>query len=878
MGAVYRARDTHLNRIVALKVLPPGLQEDGDALERFKREAHALARLKHPRVAAVFDAHVEGGFPHLVMELVEGDTLERHLRRRGHLSAEETARIGIDIAEALEHIHKHRIVHRDVKSSNIIMEPRIGAVLADFGIALEASLPRISQGALGTPEYMSPEQAQGRDVDGRSDLYSLGVVLFECLTGQTPFRRSGDSFASLMELMKQVTQEPVPPLRELREDVPTWMADVVARCLEKDPDRRFASAVELQSTLRAGLREAGVRLREYVDAPADADVAARLLDDTPRPRRLRFVYSRGGSDYAADRDVSESERADRESRDVEREEDRPAGPGLAARRREMMVLTHVRPVQSVAFAPESRRMATASDDGVVRVWQVTDGRLMFDLFAHEGSVSAVTFSPDGRFLASGDVFGKICVWDAGTGRLIRTIDALTALVMALAFSPDGKTLVSGGADRAVRLWSVRTGHLEDTVGRHLGYVLSASFSPDGRRIATSGSDGQVLIWDRSRKAISICIQAHRGWAMAVDFSPDGRRLVSGGSDRKVTVWNASNGALVQELAGSSSGVMAAAFSPNGRLVAGAGRDRVVRLWDVQSGRLAERLTGHAGAVAALAFSRDGRRLVTAGDDRTARIWHLDRTSFASRRSLRRGLSWSAAASLALVLLVGPLNMGNLDMGTALGYIKEAFPSLSGAALEGTMLASDDPPEERASAEPAERDPEDGRTKSQSTSNQNESSRHSPVNPEEQARAAGDHLRIMLSQRPRATQFIGVQRPDDRLPAATLDIPSPLENDSFQPLYSAQGFASHRSGWTIIVGSLRSLRGAQWLVGHYRDLGLRSGIIAVPAGGAWEYLVGVGQFSKREEAEQAARRLRGRELPFRTQVDRLRWEYVTAENR
>src|SRR5690606_36618784 len=242
------------------------------------------------------------------------------------------------------------------------------------------------------------------------------------------------------------------------------------------------------------------------------------------------------------------------------------------------------------------------------------------------------------------------------------------------------------------------------------------------------------------------------------------------------------------------------------------------------------------------------------------------------------LSWSAAASLALVLLVGPLNMGNLDMGTALGYIKEAFPSLSGAALEGTMLASDDPPEERASAEPAERDPEDGRTKSQSTSNQNESSRHSPVNPEEQARAAGDHLRIMLSQRPRATQFIGVQRPDDRLPAATLDIPSPLENDSFQPLYSAQGFASHRSGWTIIVGSLRSLRGAQWLVGHYRDLGLRSGIIAVPAGGAWEYLVGVGQFSKREEAEQAARRLRGRELPFRTQADRLRWEYVTAAHR
>lgn len=900
MGAVYRARDTHLNRVVALKVLPPALQDDGDVLERFKREAHALARLKHPRVAAVFDAHVEGGFPHLVMELVEGDTLERHLKRRRRLTAEETARIGIDIAEALDHIHTHRIVHRDVKSSNIIMEPRIGAVLADFGIALEASLPRISQGALGTPEYMSPEQAQGRDVDGRSDLYGLGAVLFECLIGRTPFRRTGDSFASLMTLMKQVTEEPVPPLQELRADIPTWMADLVARCLEKDPDRRFATAVELSSALRAGLREAGARLLVEPTIAADAVDPAAADDDGPlasdeagwtsndddgpaandehgqaarspadprRPRRLRFVYSDRSKEASAsdggDADLRKSNADDtnlafRIGRDP-------------ARRREMMVITHVRPVQSVAFGPEGRRMASASDDGIVRVWQVADGKLLHALEAHEGSVSAVTFSPDGRRIASGDIFGKICVWDAATGRLVRTIDALTALVMALAFSPDGKTLVSGGADRAVRLWNVRNGHLNDTVGWHLGYVLAAAFSPDGGRVATSGSDGQVLIWNRARKQISVRIQAHRGWAVGIDFSPDGKRLVSGGSDRKVNIWDAEQGTLVHELSGSTSGLMATVFSPNGRIVAGAGRDRIVRLWDAHSGRLVERLTGHAGAVTALAFSRSGRHLASGGDDRTARIWHLDRKRFASRRPLRRALSWSAAASLALVLLVGPLNFRQMDLNAAWTHIENALPNLSGAALEGSLFprrnASEtgDPSERQGGTQesdaiaqfPALPEVESGRRSAKIPSNRNERTRPAT---------------------PRATELIGVKKPNDRLPAGSLDIPKHLESEPFHPLYSPDGFVSSRAGWTIIVGSLRSLRGAKWLVEHYRDLGLRAGIIAVPAGGAWEYLIGVGQFPQREEAEHAARRLRGRELPFRTQVDRLRWEYVTAERR
>ncbi len=238
MGTVYKARDVHLDRWVALKVLPPGLQEHPETLERFKREARALARLKHPSVAAVYDANVESGFPYLVLEFVEGENLEQVLAERGPLEVQEVVRMGVELAEALDHIHQHHVVHRDIKTSNIIIGPEGRAVVADFGIALVATLPRISRGALGTPEYMSPEQADGKPLDGRADLYSFGVVLYECLTGTVPFDRDGESLAELTVMMQEIMEAPLPPLRTRRADVPAWLAAVVERCLAKKPEDR----------------------------------------------------------------------------------------------------------------------------------------------------------------------------------------------------------------------------------------------------------------------------------------------------------------------------------------------------------------------------------------------------------------------------------------------------------------------------------------------------------------------------------------------------------------------------------------------------------------------------------------------------------------
>ncbi len=273
MGTVYKARDLHLDRWVALKVLPPGLQEHPETLERFKREARALARLKHPSIAAVYDASVESGFPYLVLEFVEGENLEQVLAERGSLGVQEVVRMGVELAEALDHIHQHHVVHRDIKTSNIIIGPEGRAVVADFGIAFVEALPRISRGAVGTPEYMSPEQVDGKPLDGRTDLYSFGVVLYECLTGTVPFK-SPNTYT----LLTNIRYEPHRPVRERAPEVPPWLSEVVDRCLAKKPEDRFPDGNALAQALYAGYGKA-LAQTSYTRVPTE-----RVVSPEPQPQ------------------------------------------------------------------------------------------------------------------------------------------------------------------------------------------------------------------------------------------------------------------------------------------------------------------------------------------------------------------------------------------------------------------------------------------------------------------------------------------------------------------------------------------------------------------------------------------------------------------
>jgi tRNA A-37 threonylcarbamoyl transferase component Bud32 len=253
MGVVYRARDERLQRRVAIKVLPPELAFQQDIRERFTREAQTAARLSHPHIVPIHTVGEGQGLVYFVMGYVDGESVAARIRRRGPLPLEEVRRIMKETADALSAAHALSVIHRDIKPDNILLEGTRGRVMVtDFGIAKAlsstsgATLTGVGV-AIGTPSFMSPEQAAGeRDIDGRSDLYSLGVVAYQMLTGELPF--SAPSVAGI--LMKQIT-EPAPDLRKKRPDAPEDLALAVARCLEKDPESRWPTADALRRALES---------------------------------------------------------------------------------------------------------------------------------------------------------------------------------------------------------------------------------------------------------------------------------------------------------------------------------------------------------------------------------------------------------------------------------------------------------------------------------------------------------------------------------------------------------------------------------------------------------------------------------------------------
>src|SRR5207244_8335563 len=251
MGVVYLAREVHLDRSVAIKLLPP---EKADHLlrQRFLREARLAAKLSHPNIIPIHAVEETGGFVYYVMAFVDGETLAHRVRTRGPLPSSEGARVLREVAWALAYAHGQGVVHRDVKPDNILLESAGGRVLvADFGIAAAAGDAHMLEGGVaGTPEFMSPEQVMGKQIDARSDLYGLGATAFYAFSGRFPFEGS----SATEVLAKQVT-EPAPPLASLGLTVPRKLASLVDRCLAKAPEHRPASAQALAEQLGVALEQ-----------------------------------------------------------------------------------------------------------------------------------------------------------------------------------------------------------------------------------------------------------------------------------------------------------------------------------------------------------------------------------------------------------------------------------------------------------------------------------------------------------------------------------------------------------------------------------------------------------------------------------------------
>jgi WD40 repeat protein/tRNA A-37 threonylcarbamoyl transferase component Bud32/Flp pilus assembly protein TadD len=682
MGVVYKARHRRLQRVVALKMILAGQLAAAEDIQRFYTEAEAAAHLDHPGIVPIFEVGEHARQHYYAMGYVEGGSVATQIRERP-LAPRQAAGILRQVAEAAEYAHGRGIVHRDLKPANILLDKDGHPKISDFGLAKNVradSHLTISGQVLGTPSFMSPEQAAGKidRVGPAADVYSLGATLYCLLTGRPPFQA-----ANSMQTLKQVMEREPVPLRQLNAAVDRDLETICLKCLQKEPGRRYDSAGALALDLGHWLAGEPIRARPvgqaerlwrwcrrnpvvasliglavfllvtgtvvawvlaaWARAEASLAKANESLANEANALSLRRLYV---TEMNLAQDSLTEGRAVDVLRRLERQEPR-APDAVDLRGFEWYYLKrlcqqelrdfrgHTGVVWGVACSPNGRRLATASEDRTVRVWDVATGQEVFCLRGHEAPVWRVAFSPDGRRLASaGGEQGKpgvVKVWDAETRKELYTLSGHGGEVRGVAFSPDGRLLATGDAygdgskPGEVRLWEAESGRKIDALRGHGYGVSSVAFSPDGRWLASAG-DQAVIVWDlHSRHKEQELARRDPSLLNSIAFSPNGRWLVATGSPgANIEVWETCTWQQLQTLRGHAAAVLSLAFGPGGRL-ASASADHTVRVWDLTTGQTTLTLRGHQDVVLGVAFSPDGRRLFSAGGDQVAKAWDLSIT-------------------------------------------------------------------------------------------------------------------------------------------------------------------------------------------------------------------------------------------------------------
>jgi WD40 repeat protein/serine/threonine protein kinase len=723
MGIVYEAVQTSLGRSVALKVLPFAAALDPRQLQRFKNEAQAAAHLHHTHIVPVFGVGCERGIHYYAMQFIAGQTLAALIRELRQQAGKEkcgsktpvdgttveergpanvtrpiaprssfldpaqaaffrtVATLGVQAAEALEHAHQQGVVHRDIKPANLLIDGAGNLWITDFGLArLQGDTGLTMSGdLLGTVRYMSPEQALGKGtvVDPRTDIYSLGVTLYELLTLE-PAHNGRDR----QEVLRQIAEDEPIPLRALNKAIPAELETIVLKALSKAGDERYASAQELADDLRRFLEDKPIRARRPSLRQRAAKWARRhktvvraalvvlLLAVVGLAVSTVFIWeAKEDLKQALERErqnayyqrIALAERewsANNLNRMLQLLDECP--PDLRGwewhylqrlRVKTLPPLRHDSAVFCAVFSPDGERIATASQDGHVTIWDARCGRQLFQFRAHDKHARSVAFSPDGRLLATCSWDRTVKIWDISTFAPGRTPSPLRTMrhrgtVYSVLFSPDGKRLATAGGRRALaetpevelaetKVWDPISGQEVCTLeGAERETWSALAFSPDGQSLVTGhrlpqiGFSGNIVyVWDANTGRKRCTLRGHTQPVTSVAFSPDGRFVASGagkprdfvGTDGELKLWDVEHGREILDMRAHIT-VFAVAFSPDGRRLFSAGEDQTIKLWDMDTGKEVLTLRGHFGTVRSLAFSPDGRRLVSAGHDATVRVW------------------------------------------------------------------------------------------------------------------------------------------------------------------------------------------------------------------------------------------------------------------
>lgn len=623
MGVVLKAHDASLNRRVAIKVLSPRYADSESARRRFERESRSVAAVVDPHVVPIHAVNATYELPYLVMAYVSGESLQQRIARCGPLDAKDILRIGMQTAKGLAAAHSQGIVHRDIKPANILLEDGLErVVLSDFGLARAVDdITMTRPGMLaGTPEYMSPEQAMGVPVDHRSDLFSLGCVMFAMSTGQSPFRAN-----STMAVLKRICEHKPADIRDVNDQFPSWLQVVINRLLEKVPSNRYQSASAVASLLEQCLA--------HEQQPSVIPMPREIAQHAERERKGKWNVSNrqgywwwtiAGAILVICLAVSTRKLLHRKSHDVSTN---PISTNWSVPT--MTFNGHTACVYTVAFSPDGATLASADDLGVIKLWNLETGETVATFNGHARGVLSLDFDATGAWLASASADGDIILWDVVSRQKMHTLKGHERRVRDVCFSADSETLASCGDDQTVRLWDVATGREKSTLEGHNGAVRAISFSPDGDTLASGGVDMRIQLWDtKTGEQISV-MKWHFGPVAALDFNSDGTLLASSSFDATIKLWdveaakNLSANRLITTLKGHEEPVVSVSFSPDGRTIASGSWDGTVKLWDVSTGNEKVTIGDYENFVWSVTFSPSGAMLASASRDTKVRVWTLE---------------------------------------------------------------------------------------------------------------------------------------------------------------------------------------------------------------------------------------------------------------
>lgn len=753
-GIVYLAEQQEpICRKVALKIIKQGM-DTRQVVARFEAERQALAMMEHENIANVLDAGATAaGRPYFVMELVSGITITDY-SDHNRLNIHERLKLFISVCKAIQHAHQKGIIHRDLKPGNVMVTLRDGEPVPkviDFGVAkaIESSLTdktlftRYGQ-FIGTPVYMSPEQAEmsEMDIDTRSDIYSLGVLLYELLTGSAPLKSERFKRASYTEIQKMICQhEPMKPsaklgrsgtaldfisfsratgskqLRQLMRGDLDW---IVMKSLEKDRARRYETANELGEDVRRYLLDESIVARPPSTVYKSQKFARKhwkllstsvlilvvLLAATTVSTVMALRAKQAEAQANNERDTASlaQKEADilRSESDKQRERMRwnlycaemkgakqvfrmPKGPSRCSKllekwredapellgwewyylnsllHRELKTLSgHEDFVSAVSYSPDGSRLATASHDRTVRIWDVETYECLHIINGHQGEVHSVCWSPDSRSLASAGTDLTIKIWNVANGNEVDSLLGHTGKVWSLSWHPHGKWLASASEDRTVRVWEVEIGQQKKVLEGHVFDVTAVTWSPDGSILVSGGKDDTILIWDtttwehREPLAYRYGVQSlafndsgtklattsfyesnvdvlnieaalettsllgHTNYSYKTAWNSDCSRLVSAGHDSSLRIWNTATAKLEKTIY--TDQPTSVSWSPNQGQFASGGRNGLVRIWSSANSQGPIKIVENNLDYWSARWNHDGDKIAFVSQDNTVHIW------------------------------------------------------------------------------------------------------------------------------------------------------------------------------------------------------------------------------------------------------------------